>query len=109
MESLSHNDISSSGKKSKRLILMRTLCRLFDQYRGLAKAMVGAGVTSMFWKDMEFWFFAATPSALVLICKRTKLLSRFLSLVPDYDKLFLSMAALYQLADRINGLPGGME
>jgi hypothetical protein len=30
----------------------RSLCRLFDQYRGYAKAVVSKGDTTMFWKDI---------------------------------------------------------
>jgi hypothetical protein len=35
----------------------RALCRLFDQYRGYAKAVVGRGDTMLFWKDI--WNFGS--------------------------------------------------
>jgi hypothetical protein len=82
---------------------------LFDQYQGMARSTVGAGDTSMFWKDVsnfsslqhlypQLFSFAREPNCSV---------GHFLNLLPDYSRIFqlpLSMAASHQLAELMDSL-----
>jgi hypothetical protein len=68
----------------------RALCRLLDQYRGLAKGMVGAGDTTMFSKDI--WNFGSLQQLYLYLFSVVRepnfSISCLLILLPDYGKLF---------------------
>jgi hypothetical protein len=85
------------------------MCRLFEQYRGYGNAVVGRGDTTHFWKDI--WNFGSLQKLyLHLFCFAREpncLVSRFLSLLPDYSGLFylhLSMIASHLLAELVNSI-----
>jgi hypothetical protein len=87
----------------------RALCILFDEYRGMSKVIVMRGYTSMFWKDI--WDFGSLQQLyphLFLFAKEPNCsVGHFLSLLPDYGKLFqlpLSIVASHQLAKLMDSL-----
>jgi hypothetical protein len=83
--------------------LWRALCRLFDDYRGISKAIVRRGDTTMFWKDI--WNFGSLqqlyPHLFSFAREPNCSVNHFLGIMPDYGKLFqlpLLMVASHQLA-----------
>jgi hypothetical protein len=87
----------------------RAFCRLFDDYRGLSKATVRRGDTTMFWEDI--WNFGSLqqlyPHLFSFAREPNCSVSHFLGLMPDYGKLFqlpLSMVASHQLAELVDSL-----
>jgi hypothetical protein len=87
----------------------RGLCRLFDQYRAISKAVVSRGDTTMFWRDI--WNFGSLqqlyPHLFCFVKEPKCYVQRFLSLWPDYDSIFqlpLSIEASHQLAELSDSL-----
>jgi hypothetical protein len=88
---------------------VETLCILFDQYRGMARVIVGVGDTSMFWKDV--WNFGSLqhiyPHLFSFAREPNCYISCFLNLLPDYSRIFqlpLPMAASQPLAELMDSL-----
>jgi hypothetical protein len=82
----------------------KALCRLFDQYREISKAVVSIGDTTMFWRDI--WNFGSLQQLYAHLFSFVKdpnySVQCFLSLLPEYDGIFqlpLSIEASHQLAE----------
>jgi hypothetical protein len=82
----------------------KALCRLFDQYRAVSKAVVSIGDTTMFWRDI--WNFGSLQQLYAHLFSFVKdpnySVQCFLSLLPEYDGIFqlpLSIEASHQLAE----------
>jgi hypothetical protein len=68
----------------------KALCRLFDQYRAVSKAIVSIGDTTMFWRDI--WNFGSLQQLYAHLFSFVKdpnySVQCFLSLLPEYDGIF---------------------